>query len=196
MVNIRQVPLGKTTTGKLLILSIPKIMQAHLKYSGTAVTNQNFIHEEIKSKLNSGNACCSSVQNLLSSRLRSKNVKIEIYKIMVLPVILYGCKTWSLAFGIEHRLRVYESRVVRRIFGPKRDEIIGGWRKLHNEAHRNFYSSPNIIRLLKFRRVRWAEHVARMGETGNAYGALVGSPEGKRPLRRLRPTILKYILEK
>jgi hypothetical protein len=82
----------------------------------------------------------------------------------------------------EHRLRVFENRVLRRMSGPKRDEMTGGWRKLHNEELRDLYSSPSIIRIIKSRRMRWAEHVARMGEKRDAYRLLVGKPEGKRPL--------------
>jgi hypothetical protein len=82
----------------------------------------------------------------------------------------------------EHKLRVFENRVLRRIFGPKRDEVTGEWRKLHNEELRDLYSSPSIIRIIKSWRMRWAGHVARMGEKGNAYRLLVGKPEGKRPL--------------
>jgi hypothetical protein len=89
------------------------------KYSVTTLTNQNDIPDEIKSSLNSGNACFHSAQNLLSSRLISKNLKIKIYKIVILPVLLYGCETWSLTLGEEHRLRVFENRVLRRIYGPK-----------------------------------------------------------------------------
>jgi hypothetical protein len=96
----------------------------------------------------------------LSSRLLSKNVKIKIYKIIILPVVLYGCKTWPLILRDEHRLRVFENRVLRRIFGLKKDEIIGSSRKLHNEELLNLYSSSNIIRTIKPRRVRWARHVA------------------------------------
>jgi hypothetical protein len=77
-------------------------------------------------------------------------------------VVLYGLETWSLTLGEEHRLRVFENRVLRRIFGPKRDEVTGGWRKLHNEELHNLYSSPSIIRMIKSRRTTWAEHVARM----------------------------------
>jgi uncharacterized membrane protein len=94
------------------------------------LTNQNDIHDEIKSRLNSGNACYYSIQNLLSSRLISKKLKIKIYKTVILPVLLYGCETWSLTFREEHRLRVFENRVLRRIFGPKREED-GSCRKLH-----------------------------------------------------------------
>jgi hypothetical protein len=86
----------------------------------------------------------------------------------------------------EHRLRVFEKRVLRRIFGPKRDEVTGDWRKLHNEELQNFYSSPNIIRMIKSRRMRWAGHVARMEEKRNAYKIFMGKPERKRPLGRPR----------
>jgi hypothetical protein len=97
------------------------------------VTNQNLIQEEIGGRFNSGNACYLSVQNLLPSRLLSKDIQIKIYKIVILPVVLFGCKTWSLTLREERRLRVFENRVLRRIFGPKRHEETGGRRKLHNE---------------------------------------------------------------
>jgi hypothetical protein len=87
---------------------------------------------------------------------------MRIYKTIILPVILYECKTWSLTLREEHRLRVFENKVLRRIFGPKRDEVMGGWRKLHNEELRDLYSSPSIIRIIKSRRMRRAEHVAQM----------------------------------
>jgi hypothetical protein len=90
----------------------------------------------------------------------TKNVKIRIYKMIILPVVLYGCETWSLMLKEEHRLRVFENRVLRRIFGPKRDNVTGGWRKLHNEELRDLQSSPSIIRIIKLRRMRWEGHVA------------------------------------
>jgi hypothetical protein len=97
-------------------------------------------------------------------------------------VVLYGCETWSLTLREEHILRVFENRVLRRIFVPKSDEVVGGLGKLHNEEFHNLYSPPRIIRMIKSRRMRWAGHVPRMEETRNAYMMLLGRPEGKRPL--------------
>jgi hypothetical protein len=136
---------------------------AKFKYLGMTLTNQNDIHDEIKSRLNSGNVCSYSAQYLLSSRIISKNLKIKIYKTVILPLVLYGYRTWSLTLREEHRLRVFENRVLRRIFGPKREED-GSRRKLHNDEHHSLYSSLNIVRVIKSRRMRWAGHVARMGE--------------------------------
>jgi hypothetical protein len=118
--------------------------------------------------------------------LLSKNVKIRIYKTTILPVVLYGCKTWSLTLREEQSLWVFENRVLRRIFGPKRDEGTGEWRKLHNEELRALYSSPSIIRIIKSRRMRWEGHVARMEEKRDAYKVLVGKPKGKKPLRKTK----------
>ena len=126
--------------------------------------------------------CCYSVQNLLSSRLLSKNLKIKIYRTIILPVVLYGCETWLLTLREERRLRVFENRVLRRVFGPKRDEVAGEWRKLHNEEMDDLYSLPNIVRVVKSRRMRWAGHVAHMGEDRGVHRVLVGKPGGKRPL--------------
>jgi hypothetical protein len=137
---------------------------AKFKYLGTTLTDQNCMQEEIKSRLNLGNACYHLVQSLLSSRLLSTNVNVNTHKTIILPVVLYGCETWSLTLREEHRLRMFENRVLRRIFGPKRDEVTGEWRKLHNEELHILYSSPNIIRQIKSRRIRWAGHVACMGE--------------------------------
>jgi hypothetical protein len=95
-------------------------------------------------------------------------------------VVLYGCETWSLKLREEHRLKVFENMVLRRIFGPKRDEVTSEWRKLHNKELHDLYSSPSIIRIMKSQRMRWAGHVARMGEKRNAYRLLVGKPDRKR----------------
>ncbi|KAJ4429974.1 hypothetical protein ANN_22178 [Periplaneta americana] len=129
-----------------------------------------------------GNACYYSVEKLLSSSLLSKNLKVRIYKTVILPVVLYGCETWTLTLRDEQRLRVFENKVLRKIFGAKRDEVTGEWRKLHNAELYELYPSPDIIRNIKSRRLRWA----RMGESRNAYRVLVGRPKGKRPLGRPR----------
>jgi hypothetical protein len=113
----------------------------------------------------------------MSSRLISKNVKIKIYRNVILPVVLYTCETWSLTLREEHRLRDFENRMMRRIFGSER-EVDGSWRKLHNDELHNLYSSPSIVRVIKSRRMRWAGHVARMGEGRGVYKVLVRRPEG------------------
>ena len=109
------------------------------KYLGTTLTNQNSIQEESRSRLKSGNAFYHSVQNLLSSSLLSKNLKIKIYRTIILPVVLYGCETWSVTLREERRLRVFENRVLRRVFGPKRDELRQEWIKVHNEELNDLY---------------------------------------------------------
>jgi len=110
---------------------------------------------------------------------------MKIYRTIILPIVLYGCEIWSLKLREERRLRVFENRVLRRIFGPKRDKVTGEWRKPHDEVLNDLYSSLNIVRVIISRR-RWAGHVARVGERGGVYRVLVGKPEGKRPLGRPR----------
>ena len=139
--------------------------------------NKNSIQEEINSRLKSRNACYHSVQNVLSSSLQSKNLKIKIYRTIIMPLILYGFETWLLTLREECRLRV-----LRRIFGPKRDKVTREWSKLHNEELNDLYSSPNIVGVIKSRRMRWAGYVAPMGEKRGVFRILVGKPEGERPL--------------
>jgi len=116
----------------------------------------------------------------------SKNLKIKIYRTIILPIVLYVCETWSLTLREERKLRVSENMVLRRISGPRRDEVTGEWRRLHNEELNDLYSLPNVVRVIKWRRMSWAGHVARMGEEMGVYRVLVGKPEGRRPLGRPR----------
>jgi hypothetical protein len=113
----------------------------------TTITNQNMIQESINRTVNLGKGCHHSVKKLLSSHLLSKNVKIRIYETIILPIVLYRCETWSLILREKHRLRVSENTLLRK-FGPKRDEVTKGWRKVHNEELHNLYSSRNIIRII------------------------------------------------
>ena len=150
----------------------------------SSLMNQNSIQEEIKSILKSDNAYCHSFQNLLSSNLLSKNIKTKIQRIIILFVVLFECENWSLTLREERRLRVFEHRVLRRVFGPKGYVLTGEWRTLHNEELHGLYSSPNIVWVIKLRKMRWAGHVAGMGDRRGAYRVLVGKPEGKRPFGR------------
>ncbi|KAJ4441934.1 hypothetical protein ANN_11797 [Periplaneta americana] len=122
--------------GNIKIGNLPFEEVEKFKYLGATVTNIYDTREEIKHRINMGNACYYSVEKLLSSSLLSKNMKVRIYKTVILPVVLYGCETWTLTLREEHRLRVFENKVLRKIFGAKRDEVTGEWRKLHNtELH-------------------------------------------------------------
>jgi hypothetical protein len=141
---------------------------AKFKYLGTTLTIQNDIRDGIKIRLNLWNAYYHSVQNLFAFPSHIKELKISIYETVILPVVLYGCKTWSLTLKEEHRLRVFENRVLRKIFGPKREED-GSWRKLHNDELPNLYSSPNTVRVIKSRRMRWAAHVVCIGDGRGVY---------------------------
>jgi hypothetical protein len=157
---------------------------AMFKYFGTTITNENPIQEEIKRRLNSLNAWYHSVQNfcLLVCCLKTK----ILHYTKILPAVLCGFETWSLTLKEEHTLREIEKMMLRRIFGPKKNEVTGSWGKLHNEELHNLHSSPSVIRMVKSRRMILAGHVARLGEKRNAYRILVGNPEGKKPLGRPR----------
>jgi hypothetical protein len=123
---------GKAYRRKGKVVSRSSRNMAKFRHLGTTVANQNLIHKEVNSRLNSRNVCYRSFQDIVSSRLLSKIINIERHETKILPVVWYGCETWSLTLREERRLRVFEGRVLRSIFGPKRVEVMGSWRKLHN----------------------------------------------------------------
>ena len=180
MVMSRDKNAGRSHTIKINNSCLERVEE--FKYLGKTLTNQNSKQEGIKSRLKSGIVCYHSVQNLLTSSFVSKNLKIKTYRTISLLVVLYG----SHKFREERRLRVFDNKVLRRIFGPQRDEVTMEWRKLNNEVLNDLYSSPNIVRVIKSRRTILAWQVAHLGERGGVYRVLVGKPEGKRPLGRLR----------
>ena len=121
--------------------------------------NQSILHLWSKS----GNAEYRLVHNILSPILLSKNIKFEIHRIIILPIVLYGCETWSLTLKEECRLREFENRALWRIFEPKTDKLTGEWRKLLNEELHDLYFSQNIMQVIKSKIMRWERHVARIG---------------------------------
>ncbi|PSN39682.1 hypothetical protein C0J52_14416 [Blattella germanica] len=125
-------------------------------------------------------------ERLVSSQLFSKNIKLKIYKTVILPVILYGCETWTLTLRDEKRLRVFENKVLRKMYGPERDEATGEWRRLQNTELKDLYGKPDIIRKIKSHRLRRAGQVARMGDERGVRKILEGKPEGKLPVGRPR----------
>jgi len=126
------------------------------KYLGTILTSDNNNKTEINRRLHAGNGCYYATNTLLKSRLLSRNTKVRIYKTIIKPVFTYGCETWVLTKGEENKFKVFENKVIRKIYGPKKDEETGGLRKLHNDELHALYGSPNINRELKARKIRWA----------------------------------------
>ena len=163
---------------------------------GTTLTNQNSVQEEIKEQIEVRNACCHSVHNLFSSSLLSKYMKIKIYRVITFPVVLYVRAVWSLTLREEHRLRVFENRVLRKIFGLKRDEVTGELRKLYNGEVSDLYSSPNIVQVIKSKRMRWVVHVACMGERRGDYRGNLRDRDHREDLGTDGRIILRWICRK
>jgi len=150
-------------------------------YLGTTLTCQNSIQEEIKSRKECLLSFCAESFVFQFDIQKCKHYYIQNYNI---AYCLYGCETWSMTLREERRLRVCGNRMLRKISGPKKDKVTREWRKLHNEELNDLYSSPNSVRVIKLRTIRWMAHVACMCEIRGVYGVLVGKPEGMRPLGR------------
>jgi len=137
-------------------------------------------------RLNSGSACCPSVQNLFVSSLLSENINIKICSTIILPVVLYGCETGSPTFRDERSMSVFGNtfRVRKKSFVPHRDDVTGEWERLHNEELHDLYSSPDVVRVIKARRIGWTGNVARMAESRCGHRVIVGKAEGRRSLER------------
>ena len=131
----------------------------------------------------------------MSSRILSRNIKLRIYKTIILSVVLYGCETRSLTLKEEKKLRIFENKIARKIFGPRKDEQRDEWRKLHNLELYNLYGIPDIIRTLRLRRLQLARNVARMGNGRRAHKFLVGKSEGTRPRGRSKIRWEDYIIK-
>ena len=145
------------------------------------IENQECIYEEIKCRFKAGNSFYYTVQTVFYSRFLSKNLKIKIIKTIIFLVVLYGCETLSLRLNKGCKTRVFENLTMRRIFWPKRNEN-REWRRLHNEELLSSYRSASIVRVIKFRRLRWVAHVARMDEGQRSFKILTDKPTWKRPL--------------
>jgi len=111
-------------------------------------------------------------------------LKLKIYRTVILPVILYGCESWSTTLAVEHTLRVFENKVLRKVYGPKRDEMTGEWRRLHNKELHGLYDSPDIVKIIKSETTKVGRPCCSDGEKRRLYSILVGRPDGKRPLGR------------
>ena len=156
------------------------------KYLGTNISENNEITEEINNRIQAGNRCLFALQGLMKSRELSRKTKIHIYNTIIKPIVIYGCETWTLTAANEERLKIFERRVLRRIFGPTREETTGQYRIKTNQELKELYASGNIINKVKAKRLQWAGHVRRMLD--ERIGKLVWgtAPQGKRPLGRPR----------
>ena len=148
----------------------------HFICLGTTLTNQNSVRKEIKSRLKSGNACCHSVQNVFSSSLLAKNIKIKIYRNILLPVALHGFETWPRSLTEESRRRLSENRMLIRMIGPKRDDIIGPWKRLHDEELNELYTHQIIKSDDRIEKNEMCGHGGRTGRDDKQRKEPLGRP--------------------
>lgn len=156
------------------------------KYLGTTLSEDTDGTEEINCRIQAGNKCLYATHKLLKSKQTSRRTKINIYKTIIRPVVMYGCETWTLTVANEERLRVFERRVLRKIYGPTVDATTGRYRTRTNRELEDLYGEPNIVREIKSKRLQWAGHVRRLPDNRTVRLVWEEIPEGKRPLGRPR----------
>ena len=166
---------------KIMISNITFEMMEQFKYFGTTLTNQIPFMKKLSADWNQGMLVIILCRIFVFQFAIQKH-KIKTYRTVILPVVSYGYETWSLTLREKRRISVFENRLLRRIFEPKRQEVTGEWRRVSNEKLYFLYSSPNIVQVIEPRRMRWAGDVVRMGGRRGAYRVLVGKPEGRTPL--------------
>ncbi|KAL4084268.1 hypothetical protein QTP88_028093 [Uroleucon formosanum] len=158
---------------------------SHFNYLGSILTNDNNIKVEIDTRLKKGNNCYYGLGKVLSAKAVSKNLKVQIYTTLIRPVVLYGSETWPLRKAEQMRLEVFERKILRRVFGPCKDDQTGEWRKRHNQELQNLFQRPDITKEISVRRLRWAGHAWR--KQGSIIRTVIeNNPAGKRPLGRPR----------
>ena len=158
----------------------------NFKYLGSTVTADNKVEEESKIRIASGVRSAGALNNILKSRIVSRKTKEQMYTTIIRPIVTYGGETWRLTKEQERRLLVFENGILRRIWGPVFDVEEGTWRRRHNEELKQLSEVPLITNFLRSQRLRWAGHVARMGDDRMAKGVMFRKPQGRRPLGRPR----------
>ena len=156
------------------------------KYLGSILTSSNEVKEEIKARIAAASKCSWAINDILKSNLISRRTKIQAYTTIIRPIATYGCETWALTKNTESMLTVFENAILRRILGPMRDELTGEWRRRHNVELRQLSALPPITSFIRSQRLRWAGHIARMGDETTLKMITQGVPEGRRPVGRPR----------
>ena len=156
------------------------------KYLGSTVTSDNDIAEEVKIRIAAGSRCAWAMKSILKSRNISRKTKLQTYITIIRPVVTYGAETWALTKQLEQKLLVFENSILRQVYGPVFDETTGEWRRRHNQELGDLSNLPFITDLIRSMRLRWARHIARMGEDRGVKLVAQGRPAGTRPLGRPR----------
>ena len=161
-------------------------MVEEFKYLGSTVTSNNEVKKEILIRIAAASRCSWAINKILQSRILSRDTKIKAYTSIIRPIATYGCETWSMTKEMNNRMEVFENGILRRIYGPVRDEESGAWRRRHNAELRELSKLPPITSHIRAQRLRWAGHVARMPDEAMTKQIAQGEPHGRRPVGRPR----------